>query len=176
MTDLLSWITEYSPAVVLLLAALAALVFVLRTTVQKTIESTFASRQRDLALFMERRSAFRERILTERYSLISSLLGRLERVRTNLNRRRQGLPVPDGVFRGTDIVPLTELFEDLEIHRHVLGERYYELFAQLANLTLELANTSDWREPGVRLTALREEIRQLTDDDFDISNTTLRAR
>jgi hypothetical protein len=49
-------------------------------------------------------------------------------------------------MRAGEIAPLTEILEDLEIQRLVLGEEFYEPFAPQAQLALRIANAQDPRE------------------------------
>jgi len=96
---------------------------------------------------------------------------RLERVMTNLNRVRHGQQV-QGFMKQNEIVPLTEIFEDLEIHRLVLGEDFYRLFSKQARLALRAANArspEDWAESGEEWDRLREEIRSAVEAVFGIS-------
>jgi hypothetical protein len=119
----------------------------------------------------------RNKALTERYTVIGGLLARLERIVTDLNRLRHGGEVADGFKRGSEIIPLTTVYEDLEIHRLVLGDRYHDLFRASADIALQLANTADesaWQRLGQRRAELQKQLRGLADNDFGISSTSLR--
>src|SRR5918992_5048596 len=151
MAQLLDWLTKYSPEVVVLIAFGAALLFVMKLIVEKSIASEFDAKSKVFEALLERRSAFEEKVLSDRFALISGLSARLERVMTNLNRLRSGQPAPDGFMKQNEIVPLTEIFEDVSIHRLVLGEDFYRLFSKQAEFALKAANLSsseDWRETG----------------------------
>ena len=105
-------------------------------------------------------------------------MSRLERIATNLNRLCGGEPVPDGFMRGQEIVPLTEVYEDLEINRLLLGETYYSIFRKLAGVALALSNarSADVRASCIAQHAeLQRELRTLADADFAISTTSLHA-
>jgi hypothetical protein len=119
MTQLLEWLTEYSLAVVLLIAFGAALLFVTKLIVEKSVAYEFDSKSKVFEKLLERRSAFEDKVLSDRFALVTGLSARLERVMTNLNRLRSGQHPPDGLLRHRDIVPLTEIFEDLTVHRLV---------------------------------------------------------
>jgi hypothetical protein len=178
MTELITWAKEYSPPIAFAMAGLAAAIYVLKLVVEKSIETSFERRKKEFELFLQRRSGFWDKVLSERYLLITSLNSRLQKVRTNLNRSRTNHPIPDGFMRGSEIVPLTEIFEDIEIHRLILGERYYELFAALARHTLELANVPDetaWDEVGASVHELETKLRDAADKDFHISQISLDA-
>jgi hypothetical protein len=172
MAQLLDWLTKYSPEVVVLIAFGAALLFVMKLIVEKSIASEFDAKSKVFEALLERRSAFEEKVLSDRFALISGLSARLERVMTNLNRLRSGQPAPDGFMKQNEIVPLTEIFEDVSIHRLVLGEDFYRLFSKQAEFALKAANLSsseDWRETGEEWAALREEIRLAAEAAFGIS-------
>ncbi len=172
MTQLLDWLTKYSPAVVLLLALGAALLFVTKIVVERSIASEFDAKSKIFETLLERRSAFEEKVLSDRFALITGLSTRLERVMTNLNRLRSGQPVPDGFMKQNEIVALTEVFEDMEVHRLVLGEAFYGLFSKHAQLALKVANVSsaeDWRKGAEEWSHLRDEIRLAVEESFGIS-------
>lgn len=110
--------------------------------------------------------------IAQRYALITGLLTRLEKVATNLNRQRNGLPVPSGFQLGNEIVPLTEIFEDIAINRLLLGDQYHDLFVSLARVTLRGANARDdaeWAELGAKRDELQRQLREAADRDFHIS-------
>ena|SRR5687768_2767358 len=179
MTELIEWMGQYSLPVVLLLAALAGFVFVIRKTVEKAIEARFDARKKEIELLLGRQSSFKDKVLSERYALIVGLFARIERIVTNLNRLRSGNPVPDGFQRGNEIVALTEVYEDLQIHRLVIGDRYHDLFLQLAHIALKLANTKDdvgWQKLGIERDSLQKQVRELADADSGISGTSLRSQ
>ena len=172
MAQVLDWLTRYSPGVVLVIALAAVLLFLVRLIVEKSIASQFDAKSRVFEALLKRRSAFEEKVLSDRFALITGLSARLERVMTNLNRLRSGRPAPDGFMKRNEIVPLTEIFEDVSIHRLVLGEDFYTLFSKQAEFALKAANLSsseDWRETGEEWAALREEIRLAAEAAFGIS-------
>jgi hypothetical protein len=171
MTQLLDWLTKYSPAVVVLLAFGAGLLFVIKLIIEKSIASEFDAKSKVFEALLKRRSAFEEKVLSDRFALITELSARLEHVVTNLNRLRSGQPTPDGFMKQNEIVPLTEIFEDIEIHQLVLGEEFHRLFLKQAQFTLKVANIStvspeDWSEEWVRL---RQDIRLAAETAFGIS-------
>lgn len=91
---------------------------------------------------------------------------------TNLNRLRSGQSPPDGFKKQNEIVPLTEIFEDVIIHRLVLGEDFHGLFLKQAKLALKAARASsseDWHKSGEEWTQLREEMRIAAEAAFGIS-------
>jgi hypothetical protein len=172
MTQLLDWLTKYSPAVVLLIALGAAMLFVTKLIVEKSVAYEFDTKSKIFEKLLERRSAFEDRVLSDRFALITGLSARLERVMTTLNRARSGQQAPNGFMSNNEIVPLTEVFEDLEVHRLVLGEDFYGLFSSQAELALKAANLSsleDWRNSGQEWARGREELRLAAEAAFGIS-------
>ena len=172
MAELLLWLKEYSPAVVVLLLLGAAVIYVLKLTVDRSIAAGFDTHVKELELNLQRRSAFKERILTERFTRIAELSARLEKVMTNLNRQRQNFPVPQGFKNGNEIVPLTEIYEDLTIHRLALTEGFFQLFREKANLALKAANAKNQDEWSVISSAwlsVDEKIRAAVEETFSLS-------
>ncbi|MFL6260290.1 MAG: hypothetical protein ACJ76Y_11310 [Thermoanaerobaculia bacterium] len=157
----------YSPAVAVLLITLAAIALVLREAVKTAVTNT-------LELRLKRRSAFEDKVLSDRFSLIIGLSTRLERIMTTLNRRRAGQTIPDGFMNLNEIVPLTEIFEDLIVHRLVLAEQFYDLFRRKAELASRAANISaqneqEWSSIAKEWEGLRSEARAATEEAFGIS-------
>ena len=124
MTDLLDWLTQYSPPIVLLIALGAGLLWVAKLVIERSIASGFDEQSKRLEIVLNRRSAFEERVLLERFERINRLSEKLVRVMTNLNRMRSGQPAPENFMSHNEVVPLTEIFEGLEIHRLMLGEDF----------------------------------------------------
>ena len=171
MTELLEWLAKYSPAVAVLIAFGAALLFVIKLIVEKSIASEFDAKSKMFEAVLKRRSAFEEKVLSDRFALITGLAARLERVMTNLNRLKSGYPTPDGFVKQNEIIPLTEIFEDVKIHRLVLGEDFYTLFLKQAEVVLEAANApsfEDWRG-GKEWAQLQEQTRLTAEAAFGLS-------
>lgn len=94
--------------------------------------------------------------------------------RQALNRLRHGKPIPKEFLRDNEVVPLTELFEDISINRLALGERFYELFRELARLTLELAKTArsdanEWDKCQAPIFEIQQDIREAAEKAFHLS-------
>lgn len=71
-----------------------------------------------------------------------------------------------------EIVPLTEIFEDLETHRLALTEEFYQLFQGKAQLALKAANVrnpQEWDDIAKEWLRLGEEIRSAAENAFRIS-------
>ena len=173
MPEILEWLQRYSAGTVALLALAAATLYVMKLIVDKSVNNAVDRRNKLLELAISRRSTFEEKILTDRYTKIIDLTTRLQWVSANLKRRRAGHDVPTDFIKGKDIVPLTEIFQDLQIHRLVLTERFYDLLYRRALLALELANAQDsstWEQRTTEWRQLDDELRQAVDKEFNISN------
>lgn len=173
MTDLLEWLGRYSPGVVALLAMAAAALFVLKLGVERGIQAGFEAQAKAAELSLTRRSAFEERILTERYSLVTGFAARLERLATQLNRIRDGQPAPEGFYRGNELVPLTDLLAELSIHRLVLGEAFFDALNRQALLVPEMVSAapgSQLDRVGASWLAARDQVRALAEEQFRIGS------
>jgi hypothetical protein len=171
MTELISWLKEYSPAVVTLVAIGTATLYVLKLTVDKSIAASFDTHVQELELGLERRSAFRDKVLTERFPRITEQSSRLEKVMTNLNRLRHNNPVPEGFQKGNEIVPLTEIYEDLST-LPTLTEGFYELFVKKADLAWSAASAQsqdEWNGIAPEWGRVDEQIRAAVERTFNLS-------
>jgi hypothetical protein len=173
--DLLTWLKDYSPAVVALIAAGAVFLFVAKTVVEKAVTARLDAYAEDLRLRLGRRSGFEEKILTDRYVAFSDLFMRLQRITTTLKRGRSGQPLPDGFIVGNDIVPLTEVYEELNVREMLLGPRLHAPLTEAARVALELANarsSDDW--PALEPVWLRAVARLKTAADEEFGLGTIR--
>lgn len=176
MQELMAWLANYSPGIVLLLAIGAALIFLLKLVVEKVVSAQFGLQSKQLEIHFARRSAFEEKVLAERFALVNALSARLEQVAVELNRLRTGQPLQDGIMQGNELVPLTTVFVDLEIHRLLLGERFYQLLSRMAQTALAIAQVVQqqgdqgaWAQLGQQWAALRTELREAADEAFGLS-------
>lgn len=142
MEVILEWAKDYSAPVVLLLAFGAALLFVFQRLAEKSVESMFERRNQRIELLLRRRSSFEEKVLTDRYSAVAELALRLGKIGADLNRLHHGKDVP-GLLDGDEIVPLTEVYIDLEARRFLLGESFHALLREQARCLLHMANVRD---------------------------------
>jgi hypothetical protein len=169
--DLLTWLKDYSPAVVALIAAGAVFLFVAKIVVEKAVTARLDAYAEDLRLRLGRRSGFEEKILTDRYVAFSDLFMRLQRITTTLNRTRSGQAPPDGFFVGNDIVPLTEVYEELNVREMLLGPRLHAPLTEAARVALDLANarsSDDW--PALEPVWLRAvaRLKAAADEEFGL--------
>ena len=142
MQEILKWLSEYSPAVVLLLVFGSALAFVLKLVTEKAISGEFDRYKREIELKLQTRSNFEERILIDRYTIIRDLEARIGRVATDLNRRRRGMTVK-GLINAGDIVPLTEVFDLLALNRYLITETFHRLLLNQSQALINMANEAD---------------------------------
>ncbi|PUB79756.1 MAG: hypothetical protein DBO99_02800 [gamma proteobacterium symbiont of Ctena orbiculata] len=62
-------------------------------------------------------------------------------VSTDLNRLKSGLEV-SGLMNGHDIVPLTEVFKQIEANKNLVGSELYSILRDLGNNLIEFANVA----------------------------------
>ena len=171
MDDLLAWLKDYSPAVVALIAAGAVFLFVAKTVVEKAVTARLDAYAEDLRLRLGRRSGFEEKILTDRYVAFSDLFLRLQRITTTLNRARNGQALPDGFLVGNDVVPLTEVYEELNAREMLLGPRLHASLTGAARAALDLANarsSDDWPAVETAWVQAAEQLKAAADEEFGL--------
>jgi hypothetical protein len=140
--SILDWLTKYSPPIVLLIGLGAVFLFAFKNITENVISAQFDQYKKEVELRLQRRSNFEERILLDRYTILRDIQSRIQRVMTDLNRRRSGTEV-EGLMRGKDIVPLTEIFELIATNRYLITDRFYEILSRQAQLGIEYANAPD---------------------------------
>jgi hypothetical protein len=142
MNDIFTWLTKYSPPVVLLISLGAILIFLVKHITEKAISTQFDKFKKEVDLRLQRRSNFEERVLLERYTLVRDIQARIGKVMTNLNRDKSGTKV-EGLLRNGDIVPLTEIFELLADNRSLITDRFHKVL-------FDEAQRSIFRKVGLR--------------------------
>ncbi|MGH3451661.1 MAG: hypothetical protein ACRDQW_13240, partial [Haloechinothrix sp.] len=172
----LDWLTRYPLWVVVVLAAAGLAIYVGRViaeqVAEKKTELAFTARQ----LRIEGRSSFENRVLTDRYEIFNQIFARLVRITTDLNRVQAGGAPHTEPFlmragSRTEVVPLTEIFDELEQHRLLLGDEIYYELAETADLILRMANAGS-DESGVlatRWSQARGRLRDLAETQFGLS-------
>jgi hypothetical protein len=143
VNELLDWLKDYSPLVVVLLGLAAGFLFLAKTVVEQAVTARLDVYAEDLRLRLGRRSGFEEKILTDRYVAFLDLFTRLQRITTELNRHRHGHPLPEGFLVGGDVVPLTAVYEDLNVQQLLLGPRMHAALLGAANGALHMATGTD---------------------------------
>lgn len=132
MDQLINWAGQYSAPVVFLLAFGAALIFVFQHSVKKVVEAEFDKRHKRIELLLQRRSNFEEKVLLDRYEAVTKLQLKLANIAADLNRWRSGMKV-EGLIKGKDIVPLSEVYIELGAKRFLLKEEFYDLLMKEAD-------------------------------------------
>ena len=142
MNVLIEWAGQYSAPVVALLGCGAALVFVFRYIVEKVVEAEFDKRNKRLELLLERRSDFEEKLLLDQYEVVTNLQLKLGNIGADLNRMRSGIEV-EGLMRGKDIVPLSEVYIELQAKQFLLKKEFNNLLRKEADNLLAYANAKE---------------------------------
>jgi hypothetical protein len=171
METLIAWLQSYSLPVTVLLLIGAALLFVMKLVTERAVEAQFSRLTKEVELRLEQRSRFEEKIMLDQYAAASKTFAQIQAVATSVNRYLHGQPT-EGLFKGTDLVPLTEVYEAIEAQRYLLGERLCELLEQLAGCVLRLANADSAaarEQVGKDYAALRTAFHAEMRDAFGIS-------
>ncbi len=167
---LLKWAGQYSAPVVILLACGAALIFAFRHVVEKAVEGEFEKRNKRIELLLKRRSNFEEKVLLDQYDAVTKLQLKLGNIAADLNRLRRGMEVK-GLKKGKDIVPLSEVYIDLQAKRFLLKEAFYNLLRKEADSLLAFANAKEPDEIsrlGREFLKLNETFREEMNREFGI--------
>lgn len=178
MDKILSLLTDYSPAIVTLLACSSALVYVLKNVTEKAISTEFDRYKKEIELKLERRSKFEEKILLDRYTSVVDLQTRIGRVMTDLNRHRHGTEV-ENLIKDNDIVPLTAVFELLAANRYLITERFHKILLDESQIIISLANEKDADRMATHYSqylGLQQEFHKAMNDVFGIDKITWEAR
>ncbi|MGY1694702.1 hypothetical protein ACI780_07275 [Geodermatophilus sp. SYSU D00814] len=172
MTPLLEWLRDYSVPVVGLLAVGSAFLLVARTVVEKAVTSRLDAYAERLRLQLARRSGFEEKILTDRYVTLADLHTRLQRMTTTANRAHHGSALPDGFVVAGDVVPLTEVYEQLDVQEILLGPRLHPALLEAAGVVLRMvdaAHTDDWPSAASAWLEVRVRLRAAADEEFGLA-------
>ena len=170
MDEILKWAGQYSAPVVILLACGAALIFVFQHVVEKSVESEFDKRNKRIELLLQRRSNFEEKVLLDQYETVTKLQLKLANIGADLNRLRSGVEV-EGLMKGKDIVPLSEVYIELQAKRFLLKEEFNNLLKKEADILLAFAqakNPDEISKLGREFLKLNESFREEMDRAFGI--------
>jgi hypothetical protein len=156
--------------VVVLLALGAAAIYVLKNVMENAISAQFDKHTRQIALLLERRARFEEKILLDQYELVKALQAEIIDIAADLNRHHSGIPV-DGLFNANDIPRLTEVYQRLAANRHLLRDVLHDTLYEQANVLLALANakgSSERETLGREYARRQDEFHRLMADVFGI--------
>ena len=145
MEHLLKWLSNYSTPVVMLLVVGAAALYSSQTIIKKTVESEFEKRNSRIELMLKRRSSFEEKILLDQYSTIRKFNHNLASISANVNRAKTGADI-EGLYNGEELVPLTDLFVELQANKYLLRESTHTLLTSQAYAVLKLSNSKNEEE------------------------------
>jgi hypothetical protein len=127
------------------------------------------------ALRLGRRSTFEERVLTDRYEAFVDLTSRLQHIATDINRLRNGHQAVDDFMKDNEVVPLTAVYEDLNIRRLLLGDKRHDLLREAARIALSMANyhqlsSEEYDELVVALgNVFDHQLRMAAEEEFGMS-------
>jgi hypothetical protein len=107
---------------------------------------------------IQRRSNFHDTVLMQRYNLVTDIDKKLNSVRYNYERMRQGRQLPPGYVVDGETMPLTEILEELQVRRSALGAIFHEKLCQ----KYELAARELWRASNESWEPLLKEWDQLS--------------
>lgn len=170
MDLLLEWLSKYSLPVVALIALGAVFLVLIKYVTERALDNRFKQYETEITLRLERRSRFEEKLLLDQYLLVTELFHKIKRVATDLNRHRQGVTV-DGLFLGIDIVPLTQVYEELSSKRYLLGSRFHDVLRRHCDLVLRIANTKEqeeYRQVETEYLQLIDEFNRIATEEFGI--------
>lgn len=177
VNELLKWAGQYSAPVVILLACGAALIFVFRYVVEKAVEAEFDKRTKRIELLLERRSNFEEKVLLDQYEAVTALQLKLGNVGADLNRMRNGIEV-EGLMNGKDIVPLSDIYVELQAKRFLLKEEFYNLLQKRADNLRAFANARNADEVsrlGREFLSMNQQFREKMNRAFGIEKISWTA-
>lgn len=170
MDIFLEWLSKYSLPVVALISTGALFLYLIKFVTERALDNRFKQYETEVTLRLERRSRFEEKLQLDQYLLVTELFNKINRTATDLNRHRQGVKV-DGLFVGDDIVPLTQVFEDLSAKRYLLGSRFHDVLRRHCELVLKIANTKkrdEFRLVETSYLHLINEFNQIASEEFGI--------
>jgi hypothetical protein len=123
-----------------------------------------------------RRSSFRDKILLERYNLIRDTSDRLDNVRINYCRMKEGKPCTIEIVSGETRL-LTEVDSILRLNRAVLTRRFHDLLRQryeLVRLLWEhMDDEASWSEQLGRDDGLVDALQSEMDSVFGFREATV---
>jgi hypothetical protein len=140
--------------------------------VRKTSRAT-----EEIKTAIARRSDFKLQVISDRYKMIVDCEKKIRAIATYVNRLLKGAQVPSDFIQGEEIVPLTQVQEQISINKFLLGERFYDLLILQSKLLLDMATKQ--KDPDKVQDSLQEllskyiqsltEFDELMDKTFNIS-------
>jgi hypothetical protein len=169
MDTILEWMSKYSPPVVAILLLGAGFLIVAKKVIENAIDKRFERVEKQNSLLLERLSRFEEKVFLDKYQLVTALFYKLVRVASDLDRfRREGTPVP-GLFLGKDVVPLTQVNEELNAKHFLLGERFHNLLQRHYEMVKRIENCAtdeEYQRLQPEYDSLKNKINQAISEEF----------
>lgn len=171
MDIIIEWLSKYSWPVVTVLVLGAAFLFLIKYITEKALDNKFKQYETELTLRLERRSRFEEKLLLDQYLLVTELFHKINRVATDLNRHRRGITV-EGLLNKGDIVPLTQVYEELSSKRYLLGHRFHDVLSRLSAVVLKIAQDSGAasKQLEAEYLSLIDEFNRIATQEFGIES------
>lgn len=139
MDVLVKYIARYSPPVVVTIVILFIGGYFVKYGIEKTLEVEFQKRDRQLELAMKRQSNFQEKVMWEKYLVLTSQFEVMHQLRAEINGFLIRNDVEPTFMKNGDMYRLTEVYEQLNINRFLIGEDMYKLMRQHGHLLIKLS-------------------------------------
>lgn len=175
MDVLVRYISRYSPPVIVAIVTLVIGGYFIKYGIERTLEAEFQKRDREQELAMKRQSNFQEKVLWQKYALMTQQNEVLHQLRAEINGflvgARERTFVKDG-----HIYRLTTVYEQLNINRFLIGEELYQLMIKHAALlqrfgSLKSKNDKEYSETVAQFLQIDEQFRAAMRESFNIGDT-----
>lgn len=140
MDLLVKYLTRYSPPVIIALVCLFIGGYFVKYGIERTLEAEFQKRDRQLELAMKRQSNFQEKVMWEKYLVLTSQNREMHELRAEINGSYITNSDSKTFKNGPDVPRLTAVYEQLNINRFLIGEEMYQLMRKQARILLQFAN------------------------------------
>lgn len=140
MDLLVKYLTRYSPPVVIALVCLFIGGYFVKYGIERTLEAEFQKRDRQLELAMKRQSNFQEKVMWEKYLVLTSQNREMHELRAEINGSFITNADSKSFKNGQDVPRLTAVYEQLNINRFLIGEEMYQLMRKQARILLRFSN------------------------------------
>ena len=140
MDLLVKYLTRYSPPVIIALVCLFIGGYFVKYGIERTLEAEFQKRDRQLELAMKRQSNFQEKVMWEKYLVLTSQNREMHELRAEINGSFITKSDSKSFKNGQDVPRLTAVYEQLNINRFLIGEEMYQLMRKQARILLQFSN------------------------------------
>ena len=139
MTNFIDWLETYHWQVAFDLAMISILLFVGKKYINKLISSYFDTISNQFIIAFKNRSEFEQKILLDKYALSMNSFDKLNEILTNTIRYTTGI-YDESFIKNGEIPELTELLQSISSRKFLLKNGLYELFSDMSELILQIAN------------------------------------